>query len=315
MLWSSFLYVFRWRVRQVLMALRRGAQKRVPPHSIDADVNRRMQSIADDRERQGATAVGLRSSVMVAFQIIHQRYENKGALPGLATGFAKLDELMGGFMPGNVIALASEPCTGKSALAAQIAVHRAVQEKQPVCVFSMKRSATEYALRLIAALGSVDRQHLRDGSIDEEEWPGITKAITQLSEAKIIIDATVTQTISSLRSRLHAALEMHAAKLVVIDNLELMHEPDHASDLRTLAREFDASVLVLAQSRGAVDACTRLRDRSLEDHADAMLLLDRDRANGGENARLVVARNRNGRTGAVKLRYVPNFARFESVTS
>lgn len=214
-------------------------------------------------------------------------------------------------MPGDLIALASEPCAGKSALAAQIAVHRALKDNQPVCVFSMKRSATEYTLRLIAALGSIDRQHLRDGSIHEEEWPSVTEAITQLGDAKIVIDDTTMQSISSMRSRMRAALRLHDAKLVVIDSLEQMDKPDLAAELRRIAREFDVAVLVLDQSRGAVDAYTHLRDRSLEDHADAILLLDRDQADAGETARIVVARNRNGRTGEIKLRHFPKFARFE----
>ncbi|MDE3110349.1 MAG: replicative DNA helicase, partial [Acidobacteriota bacterium] len=175
--------------------------------------NRRIQAIADDVEWHGAPAVGLRSATRTAFQVLHERLDKKCAIPGLPTGFSKLDELMGGFMPGDLIALASEPCAGKSALAAQIAVHRALKDNQPVCVFSMKRSATEYTLRLIAALASIDRQHLRSACIQEEEWPSVTGAITQLSDSKIVIDATSMQSISSLRSRIRAALRLHEVKL------------------------------------------------------------------------------------------------------
>ncbi|MBS0589213.1 MAG: DnaB-like helicase C-terminal domain-containing protein [Proteobacteria bacterium] len=293
-------------------AIRSGDYSTQHVREIVSAANQKIQIIADETEwRSSSAAVGLRSSVKDAFQVIHHRHERKGAAPGLPTGFVKLDELMGGFMPGSLIALASEACAGKSALAAQIAAHRAVEDKQPVCVFSMKRSATEYTLRLIAALGSVDRQHLRDGNFEEDDWPSVTKAITQLSDAKILVDATTTQSILTLRSRMRATLRMHKAKLVVIDSLELMDKPDCAADLRGIAREFDAAVLVLAQSRGAVDVYARLRDHSLEDHADAILLLDRNQTDSPESARLIVARNRNGRTGEVKLRYFPQFAWFE----
>jgi replicative DNA helicase len=112
---------------------------------------------------------------------------------------------------------------------------------------------------------------------------------------------------------MRGVLRLDAPKLVVIDSLEQMDKPDLAADLRRIAREFDCTVLLLAQSRGTIDAYTRLRDRSLEDHADAIVLLDRDQTDAGEAARIVVARNRNGRTGEVKLRYFPQFARFEEV--
>ncbi|MBS0557608.1 MAG: AAA family ATPase [Proteobacteria bacterium] len=274
---------------------------------------KRVQRVADEAEWRSAGPMEFRSAVHSAFQIISRRYENKSASPGLATGFTRLDELTSGFMSGDLIVLASEPCAGKSSLAAQITAHHALQEKQPVCVFSMKRSATEYALRMVAAVGSVDRQHLCDGGILEEEWPGITDAVTRLADAKIVIDATPTQTTESLRARMRATQRWldSQPKLAVIDSLEQMDKPDLAADMRSIAREFEAAVLVLAQTRGAVNAHTRLRDAALEDHADVILLLDRDQTNNGESARLVVARNRNGRRGEVKLRYFPKFARFE----
>lgn len=280
---------------------------------IVSAVSKRIQAVADDIEWHGAAAVGFRSAVKHAFQVIHERYENKAALSGLSTGFPTLDDLLGGIRPGELIALASEPCAGKSALAAQIAAHHAVQNNQSVCVFSMKRSAMEYTMRLIAALGSVNRQHLRDGKLLEAEWPGITEAIARLHDAKIVIDATPRQTVASLHARMRAALRLDAPKLVVIDTLEQMDKPDLAAELRHIAREFDCVVLLLAQSRGVDDAYTRLRARSLEDHADVILLLDRDQTDAGETARIVVARNRNGRTGEVKLRYFPQFARFEEL--
>ena len=283
-------------------------------HEIVTVAQRRFQAIADDSEWQQTPAVGLRFAVRETFQVIHARVENRSSPPGLATGFARLDELTGGFMPGDLIALASEPCAGKSALAAQVALHCAMQDKQPVCVFSMKRAATEYVMRLIAAIGSIDRQHLRDGSIDEKEWPRITNAIQLLNDENIVIDASTTQSIVSLRSRMRAALRLHAVRLVVIDSLELLEKPEHAADLRSIAREFDAAVLVLAQTRGAVDAYTRLRDTALEDNADAILLLDRDQTNAGDVARIIVARNRNGLTGEINLRYLQQFARFEEAS-
>lgn len=282
---------------------------------ITTTVSQWVREIADEGEWNDAEAVGLRSAVQIAFQVIHARHEKKDALAGLYTGFTELDALLGGMRSGELIAVASEPCAGKSALAAQIAMHVSTAE-QHVCVFSMKRAATEYTLRLIAALGPIDREHLRDGRIRERDWPRVTNAIKALSDAPIIIDATPSQSAASLRARMRGMRSMHAARLVVIDPLELMDKPDLAPELRTFAREFDVTVIVLAQTRGPVGEQVRLVDRSLENHADAILLLDRDQSISGESAkqqeaRIIVARNRNERTGSLKLRYLPQYAKFE----
>lgn len=284
---------------------------------ITTAVSQRVREIADEGEWNDADAVGLRSAVKIAFQVIHERYEKKDELAGLPTGFVELDALLGGMHSGELIAIASEPCAGKSALAAHIALHVATVAKLPVCVFSMKRAVAEYALRLIAALGPIDREHLRDGQIREKDWPRVTNALKALSDASVIIDATPCQSAASLRARMRGMRSMHPVRLVVIDHLELMDQPDLASELRAFAREFDTTVMVLAQTKGSVGEYARLMDRSLENHADVILLLDRDQSISGESrnkqeARIVIARNRNGRTGSVKLRYQSQYTRWSN---
>ena len=253
--------------------------------------------------------VTIRSAVKTAFQVLHERYENRNSPKGLPTGFAALNDSMGGLRVGELVALVPElePRADRSAFAAQIAASVAAHAKEPVYVISMRYSATEYTMRLIAALGSVDRNHLRDGGVVEEEWPGVTAAITMLSDARMVIDDAPAQTVSSLKSRLRTAQRQYGVRLIVIDSLDLMEGPNPLLELRALARELEATVLVLADALNP----------SIEDQADVILLLDCEVAAEkesalGQDAMLTIVRRRNGfDTNIGALHYLPQYARFE----
>src|SRR5690606_34537804 len=143
---------------------------------------------AGARGRKGFVPV--RKAVQDAFQILHQRYENKDAVTGIATGFTDLDGMTAGLQPSDLIIVAARPAMGKTALALNIAETAALRGKKAVAVFSMEMSASQLAFRLISSLGRINQQHLRTGDLAEEEWPRVTSAISMLTEAKIFIDDT-----------------------------------------------------------------------------------------------------------------------------
>ena len=187
---------------------------------------------AGARGRKGF--VTMRAAVKDAFQILHQRYESKGSVTGLATGFTDLDELTAGLQPSDLIIVAARPSMGKTALAVNIAEIRGDRRRRrPVAIFSMEMSASQLAFRLISSLGSINQQHLRTGDLAEEEWPRVTNAITFLSEAKIFIDDTPALSPGELRSRARRLKREHDLGLIVIDYLQLMQVPGNKENRAT----------------------------------------------------------------------------------
>ena len=132
----------------------------------------------------------MREAVKDAFRLLTERYENRGQLTGITTGFTDLDNLTSGLQPSDLIIVAARPSMGKTAFALNIAETAAIRSKKAVVVFSMEMSASQLAFRLISSVGRIHQQHLRNGDLHEEDWPRVSNAIQILSEAKIFIDDT-----------------------------------------------------------------------------------------------------------------------------
>ena len=189
----------------------------------------------------------MRAAVKDAFQILHQRYESKGSVTGLATGFTDLDEMTAGLQPSDLIIVAARPSMGKTALAVNIAEYAAIQKKKAVAIFSMEMSASQLAFRLISSLGRINQQHLRTGDLAEEEWPRVTNAITLLSEAKIFIDDTPALSPGELRARARRLKREHDLGLIVIDYLQLMQVPGNKENRATEISEISRGLKALAK--------------------------------------------------------------------
>ncbi|HEX7768457.1 MAG TPA: DnaB-like helicase C-terminal domain-containing protein, partial [Dokdonella sp.] len=154
---------------------------------------------AGARGRKGF--VQMRTAVKEAFQILSQRYENRGSVTGLPTGFVDLDEMTAGLQPSDLVIVAARPAMGKTAFSINMAEYAALKTRKAVAVFSMEMSASQLAFRLISSLGRINQQHLRTGDLAEEEWPRVSNAIALLSEAKIFIDDTPALSPGELRAR------------------------------------------------------------------------------------------------------------------
>src|SRR5690606_34302124 len=127
----------------------------------------------------------MREAVKDAFELLQARYEARGELTGLPSGFRDLDELTAGLQPSDLIIVAARPAMGKTSLALNMAQHAAIKTKKAAAVFSMEMSAPQLAFRLISSLGRVDQSRLRTGQLEDEDWPRVTSAITLLSDARI----------------------------------------------------------------------------------------------------------------------------------
>jgi replicative DNA helicase len=296
----------------------------------------RVFRIAESGARGKKDIVSVREAVGEAFRMLTERYEKRGQLTGLSTGFTDLDELTSGLQPSDLVIIAARPSMGKTAFALNLAEAAAMRGKKAVAVFSMEMSASQLAFRLISSLGRVHAQHLRNGDLAEEDWPRVTSAITMLSDAKIFIDDTPAMSPVEMRSRSRRLQREHGLGLIVIDYLQLMQVPGNSENrateiseisrgLKALAKELNVPVIALSQLNRSLEQradkrpmMSDLRESgAIEQDADVIMFIYRDEYYNKESpdkglAEIIIGKQRNGPTDTVKLAFLGHYTKFEN---
>jgi replicative DNA helicase len=260
-------------------------------------------------------------------------------LKGVSTGFTKLDEMTGGFHPGELIILAARPSMGKTALALNIAWHVAARLFQPVAVFSLEMSKESLLTRMLCATARVDSQRFRAGYLNESERQKLRAAANQMVEAPLYIDDTAGANLMDMHAKLRK-LKQSGQKLglVVVDYLQLMSIKGRSENrnqevsqlsrgLKLLSKELECPFLVLSQLSRATE--TRVGDHrpqlsdlresgSIEQDADLVGFIfreevyKRDREDLRGVAELIVAKQRNGPVGKIDLVFLHAMTKFEN---
>jgi replicative DNA helicase len=267
---------------------------------------------------------------------LEQLYENKGALTGLPTGFADLDNLLGGFQPSSLVIVGARPATGKTSLALAMVASASMQSRKSVLLFSLEMSHVELTQRLLCSEARVDSRRIRTGQLTDDDWKRISRAVGRLGEADLWIDDNPNLTIMELRAKARRLKsQIGDLGLIVVDYLQLMSGRTSAENrqvevaeisrgLKILARELETPVVALSQLSRGVEArqdkrpnLADLRESgSIEQDSDVVMfiyrdaLYDREKADDGDTE-LIVAKHRNGPTGTVHLTFLPRFAKFE----
>ncbi|WP_267223028.1 replicative DNA helicase [Dyella silvae] len=293
--------------------------------------------IAESGARGKKDTVSMREAVKDAFRILSERFENKGQLTGVSTGFSDLDELTSGLQPSDLIIVAARPSMGKTAFSVNMAEAVAMRGKKAVAIFSMEMSASQLAFRMISSVGRIHAQHLRNGDLAEEDWPRVTNAIALLSEAKIFIDDTPGLSPVEMRSRSRRLHREHGGLgLIVIDYLQLMQVPgmkenrateisEISRSLKGLAKELNCPVIALSQLNRSLEQradkrpmMSDLRESgAIEQDADVIMFIYRDEYYNKESpdkglAEIIIGKQRNGPTDTVKLTFLGHYTKFEN---
>jgi len=281
-----------------------------------------------------------------AVERIQHLIETHSGISGLPTGYDKLDELLSGLQPSDMIVLAARPSVGKTALALNIARHVAIDHNQGVLIFSLEMAKEQLTQRLLCMEGRINSRWLRAGFLAKEVMGKLTPAASRVYPAPIFIDDTANISILEIRSKARRLMAQHDIKLVIIDYLQLMNSPRSArrSDnrqveiseisrgIKGLGRELRIPVLALSQLSREVEKDDRgipklshLRESgSIEQDADVVLMLYRkpahtqrgegpvDEADDDNLLRLDVAKQRNGPTGRLDLAFFRDMQRFET---
>lgn len=274
----------------------------------------------------------LREHTWPALERVRATLRQHRGVTGLSTGYDDLDARTGGLQPGSTTLVGARTSAGKSAFAEGLLKHAAVTLGLPSAVFSPEMSMHDIAVRELGIGARVNVRHLLGGCSDAAEWRRVQEARPALARAPLFIDDTSTLTLALLRARarrLHA--EYGPLRLLVVDYVQLVHDPALRAEnrnlelgvisgaLRGLAKELQVPLVVLSQLNRGSEAraggrpqLSDLRDSgSLEQDADSVWLLHRP-ADALE-ADLIVAKNRNGQTGVVKLGWIPEQMRFTNL--
>jgi replicative DNA helicase len=260
------------------------------------------------------------------------------SMTGTPSGFKDLDEVTGGFQPGNLIVLAARPSMGKSALVTNIAENAAIDHDKPVALFSLEMSETELAQRFIASQASLNGDDLRKGRVKSDRWPKVIQATEKLAASPLYVDDSSDIGILELRAkarRLHSRRELG---LLIVDYLQLLRPEDSSLSrveqvgqisrgLKILARELKIPVIAVSQLSRAVESrpdkkplLSDLRESGqVEQDADLVMFIYRDEYYNKENserpgeADIIIAKHRNGPVTDVALAFQSRFPRFKTL--
>ena len=296
--------------------------------------------IAEAGSRGKKQFMPIKDAVKDAFRVLQDRFENKGDVTGVPTGFRDFDARTTGLQPSDLIILAARPSMGKTALALNMAEYAALKTKRAVAVFSMEMSASQLAFRLISSLGRINAQSLRTGNLEDEDWSRVSHAITLLADAKIFIDDTPALSPTELRSRARRLAREHGGlSMIVIDYLQLMQVPGSKENRATEIAEISRSLKALAKELGCPVVALSQLNRSLEQRTDKRPIMSDLRESGGIEqdadlivfiyrdeyynqdspdkglAEIIIGKQRNGPTGTVKLVFNGQYTRFDNYAS
>ena len=295
-------------------------------------------ALAESRTQESFSRIAPVAERVLARVKEHQEGGAQG-ITGLSTGFTQLDDLTSGLQRTDLIIVAGRPSMGKTALCLTVAQNAALRSDAIVAIFSLEMSKEQLVTRMLASEAHINAHRFRTGHLMGTEWERLAGAITTLSDAKIFIDDTPAISALEIRAKSRRlAAEQKGLDLIVVDYLQLMgsggtrrtenrqQEVSQISrELKALAKEMNVPVLALSQLSRAPEArnppkplMSDLRESgSIEQDADVVAFIYREdyyketEENKGL-AELILAKQRNGPTGNVKLAFLKEFTRFEN---
>ncbi|MBT3705907.1 MAG: replicative DNA helicase [Proteobacteria bacterium] len=334
------------RERSVLRALLDAAaaisDKAYQPEGLDTEAlidfaEKAVFSISDSDRRSLAGFQDIQGLLTQAVDRIEELFQSGAGITGVSTGFKDLDNLTSGLQESDLVVIAGRPSMGKTSLAMNLAENAAVGSKLPVAVFSMEMPGQQLAMRMLSSLGRINAHRVRTGQLHQDDWPRLTSAMGLLDQAPIFVDDSAALTPSELRSRVRRLTREHGKLgLVIVDYLQLMQTGESAENrtvevsnitraLKIIAKEARVPVAVLSQlNRGLEQRPNKrpimsdLRESgAIEQDADLILFIYRDEVYNEDSpekgtAELIVAKQRNGPIGTVRLTFRGEFTRFEN---
>jgi replicative DNA helicase len=281
----------------------------------------------------------IREIVKESFATIEKLFKKKEAVTGVPSGFKELDRMTAGFQPSDLIIIAGRPSMGKTAFCLNVAQYAAVENKIPVAVFSLEMSKEQLVIRMLCSEAHVEGTRLRTGFLNESDWPKLTIAAGNLSEAPIYIDDSAALSVLELRAKARRLKSERGLGMLIIDYLQLMKGrarvesrqqeiSEISRSLKALAKELNIPVIAVSQLSRKTEERTGNRPQlsdlresgAIEQDADLIIFIYRDevynRAEDNPNrgkAEVIIGKQRNGPIGKIEMAFLDKFTTFKEL--
>ena len=304
-------------------------------HIIDYAENKIFE-IAQGRDSKNFRHI--RDVLTSVYENLQALSTNAESVQGTKTGFSGLDSVLAGMGKSDLILVGARPGMGKTSFTLNIGTNVAIQTKKKVCIFSLEMSSEQLVSRILSSEAMIDSYAMRSGNLKPEEWDKLAEAASRLAGSDILIDDTSGITVTEMKAKLRRVDNLG---LVIVDYLQLM-QSDRRSDnrvqevgdisraMKIMAKELMVPVICCAQlSRGPEQRNTKkpmlsdLRDSgAIEQDADVVMFLYRDEyykvdeapvENDGNICEVIIAKNRHGSTGTVKMGWIGRYTKFRSL--
>jgi replicative DNA helicase len=301
------------------------------------EAERRIMQISEDGPKSGGPRA-MAPLLTGALERIEELFNSGGDITGLTTGFLDLDRMTSGLQNSDLVIVAGRPSMGKTSFAMNLVENAASASSKPILVFSMEMPAEQLVIRMLSSLGRIDQTRVRNGKLEQDDWPKLSKAMTQLKETPIFIDDTPALTPTELRSRARRLAREHGdLGMIMVDYLQLMRVAG-ASDGRTaeiseisrslkaIAKEFRCPMVALSQLNRSLEQRPNKRpvnsdlreSGAIEQDADVIMFIYRDEVYHEDSpdkgvAEIIIGKQRNGPIGTCRLSFQGQFTRFDNL--
>jgi replicative DNA helicase len=308
----------------------------VPAEEILDRAEKALFDLSEKRIKVGFVAV--REMEAATTRLLEKLYNEREMITGVATGFVDLDRMTSGLQSGDLAILAARPSMGKTALVLNIAEHVALKNGGKVGIFSLEMSKEQLLMRFLCAESMVDAHKVRTGYIGRDDFTKLIEALGAVTRAPLFIDDSSTLTVMEMRAKARRLKAEHGLDLIIVDYLQLMSGYGKVENrvqeisgisrgLKALAKELEVPVIALSQLSRAPEQrqgdhrpqLSDLRESgSIEQDADVVMFIYREEVYKADDenigkAELIIAKQRNGPTGIVKLAFLRQFTKFENL--
>jgi replicative DNA helicase len=271
---------------------------------------------------------------------IEELFNSDGDITGITTGFSDLNDMTSGLQPSDLVIVAGRPSMGKTSFAMNLVENAVLAEgqKKPIVVFSMEMPAESLMIRLLSSIGRIDQTRIRNGKLEQEDWPKLSTAVNKLKDVPLFIDDTAALSPTEVRSRSRKIAREHdGIGMIMIDYMQLMQIAgstegrtaeisEISRSLKAIAKEFECPVVALSQLNRSLEQRPNKRpvnsdlreSGAIEQDADVIMFIYRDEVYNEDSpdkgvAEIIIGKQRNGPIGTCRLAFIGQFTRFENL--
>ncbi|MBK6736632.1 MAG: replicative DNA helicase [Haliea sp.] len=298
---------------------------------------RRIMQISEEGPKSGGPK-DINPLLQSAINRIEELFQSGGDITGLSTGFADLDKLTSGLQPSDLVIVAGRPSMGKTGFTMNLVEHAVLHQKKPILVFSMEMPADALIIRMLSSIGRIDSMRLRNGKLEQEDWPKLGAAVAKLKDVPLFIDDTPALTPTEMRSRARRVMREHGdLGMIMVDYLQLMQVAgsgegrtaeisEISRNLKAIAKEFKVPMVACSQLNRSLEQRPNKRpvnsdlreSGAIEQDADVIMFIYRDEVYHEDSedkgtAEIIIGKQRNGPIGTCRLAFIGQYTRFENL--